>query len=77
MQAADRDKPGEPEQQKDNKATKTDLIEAEEWARKFLARPLTRPVESNKGFTHRTMVKVNQGKSYNLEPNYTYTISRL
>ena len=55
MQATDRDKYGNPE----DKTTQNDLLEAEEWKRKFLSQPMTRAVTSSKGFTHRTLVKVN------------------
>ena len=50
----DRDKHRNPE----DKTTRTDLLEAEEWGKKFLEPPMTRSVTSSKGFTHRTMVKV-------------------
>ena len=58
LQAVERDKFGNPEAPKSRQTTRNDLLEAEAWAEKFPNPPMTRPVTSSKGVTHRTMIKV-------------------
>lgn len=54
IDAADRNKHGEPE----DKTTRKELLEAQEWADTHLRQPLTRNVTTSKGGRHRTLIKV-------------------